>query len=539
MKKKKSVFSSIFLNNVLLSAILIFVIFTLVAYFFSMEFKNKEIDQQSRNFNEYVDTVKTTIETSVQMSTYVLQNHEFMLNLTKSFENHYTEMYDFLTESEMYIRTFFATDDIGEFYIYNPNETLYENAYIVHADKLPDYQQLKKELIKSSDGIIWDTKVQILDGKMLLKIYRNIPVKNGGIMMFTIKMPPTPEDVKYVIASSNNPVETSDETLVLYETINDDFIIYHELDEKTLHKHDVTIYTSFFAVFIFVTLVYILMANLIQKRTSKNITGFISSLESTEYVVSDKELETTDEDSVELKVIKEAVNSLKREIKLHINNRYNEKYERKKLKLELLQSKIDPHLLYNSLSYLNLGAAKNGDSGSVEIISVLSDYYRRVLSKGKDMSTLREEIEMLRLYIRVVELSQKCKLYFHVSVPDELQDMRILHLLLQPFVENSVKHGLSGRDEGSVYITVSKNGGLVTIVVEDDGFGIEPRKLEVLNHMDPEKKDKARGYGTYNIYERLVIYYGEEESSLTFFSEENRGTRVIIQFNIESEGERL
>ena len=194
-----------------------------------------------------------------------------------------------------------------------------------------------------------------------------------------------------------------------------------------------------------------------------------------------------------------------------------QQYEKEKqdLQLSLLNAKLNPHLLYNTLN-LVVWAIKQGDSERAEkLIYGMSDYFKRALAKGKEYISIEEEIALIRSYLDLQRLAGDKDYRLQVQVEPELSSYEVLHLLFQPIVENSVGHGFRNfRDDGTVSITVKKSedGSNILVTIHDDGIGMTDEQLKKLNDSLNEGlyADNNGHYGLRNTARRIKTYYGAD-----------------------------
>jgi len=192
--------------------------------------------------------------------------------------------------------------------------------------------------------------------------------------------------------------------------------------------------------------------------------------------------------------------------------------EIKNKELLALQAQINPHFLYNTLDIINGMSIIANSSQITHTIELLSDYYRLSLSKGKDTVTIKDEITHGLTYVKI-------------NVPEYLLQYKILKIVLQPIIENSIIHGIMEKESeaGTIIISGKIEDNAVILSVADDGVGIPEEKLqEILTITDT--KD-SHGYGIKNIHERLQINYGNQYG-LTFKSKLGKGTTVEIKLPI-------
>ena len=144
--------------------------------------------------------------------------------------------------------------------------------------------------------------------------------------------------------------------------------------------------------------------------------------------------------------------------------------------LKLLQAKIDPHFLYNTLELITW-TAKNKSSDEVcDIVLTLSHYYRISLSKGQDVIPLEKEIQHVALYVQLQNKRFENRIQFITNICPEAYHLYLPKFLLQPLVENSIIHGFNGIQE-TISIDVSMNHTYFCITVSDDGIGMSPDTL--------------------------------------------------------------
>jgi two-component system LytT family sensor kinase len=193
-------------------------------------------------------------------------------------------------------------------------------------------------------------------------------------------------------------------------------------------------------------------------------------------------------------------------------------------RLDALQSQINPHFLFNTLNSISSLVRFDPDRAR-ELILKLSKILRRLLGKHDEFVQLREEIEFVDDYldIEVVRFGRdKLRVYKHLD-PDTL-DIVVPSMLLQPLVENSIKHGLSPKvDGGSITLRSRLQQGKLVIHVEDDGVGMSTPPAVAAQTMA-----SGHGIGMMNVAERLNVLFGEE-GQMTVRSRDGQGTLVIVE----------
>lgn len=194
-----------------------------------------------------------------------------------------------------------------------------------------------------------------------------------------------------------------------------------------------------------------------------------------------------------------------------------------------LQAQINPHFLYNTMDMINWMAADGRTSQIGEVVQSLSRFYKLTLSKKTTLSTIKDEIEHISIYIRLLNMRFHNSIDLIVDISDELLEYEIPKLTLQPVVENAVLHGIMEKIEknGCIVLTGWINDNSIELMVSDDGVGIPEEKLATI--LDGNGKSKTgNNIAIYNTHHRLQILYGEKYG-LSYSSKVGCGTDVYIQ----------
>ena len=187
-------------------------------------------------------------------------------------------------------------------------------------------------------------------------------------------------------------------------------------------------------------------------------------------------------------------------------------------RMEALQSQINPHFLFNTLNSISSLVRADPDSARTMIVK-LGNILRRLLRKGDSFVPLREELEFLDDYldIEVARFGHDKLRVVKELEPASLDDL-VPSMILQPLVENAVKHGFSNKVEsGSIYLRSRRADQRLVIEVEDDGVGMAAER----------RTSSGTGIGMQNVTERLQVLYGDA-ANMTVESEPNRGTLVRV-----------
>jgi len=192
-------------------------------------------------------------------------------------------------------------------------------------------------------------------------------------------------------------------------------------------------------------------------------------------------------------------------IKIWHSSRYEKLLEQQQLRLNearlaALSSQINPHFLFNTLNSVASLIRQDPDQAR-QVVYKLSKILRRLLRKQDNLVTLREELSFIDDYLAIEIVRFGEKLQFVKDIAPECLDMLVPSMLLQPLVENSIRHGLASKvSGGTIRVRGLQANGRLQILVEDDGVGIPEAKLARLFE---------NGIGVNNVNERLKVLYGD------------------------------
>ena len=194
-----------------------------------------------------------------------------------------------------------------------------------------------------------------------------------------------------------------------------------------------------------------------------------------------------------------------------------------------LQAQINPHFLYNSLDSINWLVRKGNTEKAIEMISALTTFFRIGLSKGRDIITVREELEHVRSYLVIQKIRYENQFEYSFYVDPETENYFVPKLMLQPLVENALYHGIKLCDRKCILmIQVLSHGDRIEIEVLDNGAGMDAETLEsVRKAMEHKGENRANSYGVVNVNDRIQILAGQEYG-LRLTSEKGVGTSARI-----------
>lgn len=254
----------------------------------------------------------------------------------------------------------------------------------------------------------------------------------------------------------------------------------------------------------------------------KNLTNQITRIEKEDF-----ESKITIRGNDEIGQLSLAFNDMTDRLNLLINELYKKEIAQRDSELYALQSQINPHFLYNTLSVISSLAIRKGDEEISTIINHLSSFYRTSLNKGKRYISIENEIDITKHYLAIQHMRFRNQFEETYEIDEQLYPCRTLKLILQPFIENAINHAVCERDTPlHIIIRLYQRDKKIYFEVEDDGTGIPFDKVQKLDSGKPEA-----GFGIYNVNERIQLAYGKQYR-VNIYSELGKGTRVQISIPI-------
>ncbi len=232
-------------------------------------------------------------------------------------------------------------------------------------------------------------------------------------------------------------------------------------------------------------------------------------------------------DITELRVVDESFDRMAARISALMVKQREDQQSLHRAELELLQAQINPHFLYNTLDSIVILAESERSEDVVSMVTSLSTFFRNSLNSGKDIISLRAELAQATSYLEIQQIRYADVLEYSISVPEEVQDLRVPKLILQPLIENALYHGIrSRRGRGRITITGEKAGDELLLRVHDNGAGMSAEELRELQQ--GIYQDHHSGLGLKNVHQRIRLYCGEPYG-LSFSSVPEEGTTVTVR----------
>ena len=536
------------------------------------------LNSASESFEQSLDYMNYTVYKIFDTSNTIVVNNTVTDILTHDAEEYplTEQIYDF-SKLQSYLCSFENNLDIKKINLYINDGLIYssENVSFFKASSLKN-TKVEDCILRTNARFIWGpmwylNESTVNDTLFLLKSIKNpddlsedigflrIDFRKSIIQDIIDKINPLDDVFSFVINSDNKIIASSRDLKDLYDnssidleliksaaqfsnqlTTFDDgkFYLQSAAIDKTdwymvnvLPKSSIlsTIKTQRNYLFIIVILTIIMaiilaayLVKVINKRLFQVIDGMrqVPNGQLSNYIENDS--------SDEVGELIDNYNYMISKMSILVDEQYKLGKEVKNAELKALQSQINPHFLYNTLDMINWMAQKNMNKEISLAVKNLAKFYKLSLNKGKDITTIRNEVEHSKLYVNLQNMRYDNRITLITKLDESLMNCSIPKITFQPIIENSINHGILGRgmENGSILISgyISQNN--LIIQISDDGIGIEKEVLPLILK-ENNLQTKGSGYGLKNINQRIKLLYGESYG-LSFTSNYGFGTTVEI-----------
>ena len=266
----------------------------------------------------------------------------------------------------------------------------------------------------------------------------------------------------------------------------------------------------------------VVIALWIQKRSMKatelSVRLPIERLEEAATRIADGSLDAriADTEVTELRNLTTQVNTMADRLKTMMEKSNKDARNLRKAELRTIQAQINPHFLYNTLDAIVWKAEAGEKDEVIQLTSALSDYVRISLSSGADWIPIGQQKKHIEGYLKIQQTRYRDILDYEIDIPDDLDDIYILKLLLQPLVENALYHGVKiKRGGGKISVSGKMQDGYLVFCVKDTGLGMTPEQLQELNERmkkgQPTVSEGSGGFGLVNVNLRIRLYYNQTD----------------------------
>jgi len=350
------------------------------------------------------------------------------------------------------------------------------------------------------------------------------------------------ENGKYIISQNakrdkigtayvSEPMESADDYILHHITHTNLSLLIPNSYYTTVGKNHILMFS---ASILLIISCGILMANFSSRKLSKTLSDSVLSLQRFIVHVADGNINARylPRGNDEIAFLGNRINIMLDQIQASLHRESELKRTGDLLELRLMQSQINPHLLYNTLESALWLMESDQKAQALELLNSLSGFFRLSLSKGSFLIPLKNECQLLEHYITIQRLAHSRKIHFQILSSIDWENVPIIKFTLQPIIENSIIHGSFGYDSASIKLEISRDdAGIVSITVTDYGVGMLPEELlsiqtSLATYPPPEN---MKHFGLYNVNRRIKKYFGESYG-LTLESEFGEYTAVSLRF---------
>lgn len=309
---------------------------------------------------------------------------------------------------------------------------------------------------------------------------------------------------------------------LLYQQKYDDFHFGAVLiaNKNVIFSEIYNLYTLMLFIMLIIIPIFIYMIYFIAHHITKPMSRMIGAVNKIEQGGIGMQIEGDIMPNLEFDVLQDAFNHMSSEIKYLFDYAYNEKIARKDAKIKALQSQINPHFLNNTLEMMNWQARMAGDvtvSKMIEALGTLLNY--SMDRSNRKMINLAEELRCVEAYLYIVSMRFGKRLKVEKEVDDNLLQIKVPQLILQPLIENAVVHGVETVKSGTIQIKIyqDKEKNHVILQIINTGKDMSEEDIAKVDYLlngkrnqNPGEKPDHEALGIQNVNERIKLIYGEE-----------------------------
>ena len=497
--------------------------------------KNQNIVHLRSSIEIYADSVNEKLH-SVERFMYSTITHnesleklnhvqtflEYQENL-KKVQTSFTE-FEYQNETHM---TFLLETDSTDYFINVSNLYIPYEDYLLLKSNLKSLRsdisdrKWKNVTTKNSEYLVksvhYEGKIiyAVISSEDILKPLNKLNIGNNGKL--SLKEPNNIPSSNYLIHAQNEKTHLP-------------FDIYVLVDYAEVFRNITLLEVFLSAVPIIITILSIIIILYIRQWMIKPITRLTErlsqlgdSIPPSEFFISEGILEIDKANDKLNKVIFDM-----QELKIR---EYHSQLELKKIELNYLKNQIRPHFYLNMLSMIHSMLQTKNYKEIEELTILTSNYLRHLFMANQDFSELKDEVQHIKDYLEIQRIRYGNSIYFSLDYNDDLQNTLVPSLLLQTFIENTIKHGFSFQDLFTILLSIKKvkteNSDYIQICIEDNGPGFSEEILSKLNQKQSLITEDGHHIGITNTIERLNLLY-PNDYTITFENNEEGGAKILL-----------
>ena len=497
--------------------------------------KNQNIVHLRSSIEIYADSVNEKLH-SVERFMYSTITHnesleklnhvQTFLDYQENLKKVQTSFTEFEYQNETHMTFLLETDSTDHFInvsnLYIPYEDyllLKSNLKSLRSD-ISD-RKWKNVTTKNSEYLVksvhYEGKIiyAVISSEDILKPLNKLNIGNNGKL--SLKEPNNIPSSNYLIHAQN-------------EKMHLPFDIYVLVDYAEVFRNITLLEVFLSAVPIIITILSIIIILYIRQwmikpitRLTERLSQFGESIPPSEFFISEGILEIDKANDKLNKVIFDM-----QELKIR---EYHSQLELKKIELNYLKNQIRPHFYLNMLSMIHSMLQTKNYKEIEELTILTSNYLRHLFMANQDFSELKDEVQHIKDYLEIQRIRYGNSIYFSLDYNDDLQNTLVPSLLLQTFIENTIKHGFSFQDLFTILLSIKKvkteNSDYIQICIEDNGPGFSEEILSKLNQKQSLITEDGHHIGITNTIERLNLLY-PNDYTITFENNEEGGAKILL-----------
>lgn len=276
------------------------------------------------------------------------------------------------------------------------------------------------------------------------------------------------------------------------------------------------------------SIVLILIVNKIYKHHGKPISEMLRCMEDVRHGNLTSRVEYSGDDEIGL--LGEEFNKMIEKLDEQVNHIMQMEIQVKDAQLMAYENQTNPHFLYNTLDLVRMMSINKENDKIENVVVSLSRILRYNLSQETTVA-LADEVRCAESYFDIWYMRIGDKFEYEFDIDDSLMNCHVVKFILQPLIENAIKHGIEPmeRKDGFITVIAQKHDNRIIINVADNGVGITKEKLKEIKENIKNQGCSNNHIGLQNLYKRLILFYGEENVFMDIFSEADQSTQVLIE----------
>ena len=497
--------------------------------------KNQNIVHLRSSIEIYADSVNEKLH-SVERFMYSTITHnesleklnhvQTFLDYQENLKKVQTSFAEFEYQNETHM-TFLLETDSTDYFINVSNLYIPYEDYLLLKSNLKSLRsdisdrKWKNVTTKNSEYLVksvhYEGKIiyAVISSEDILKPLKKLNIGNNGKL--SLKEPNNIPSENYLIHAQNEKTHLP-------------FDIYVLVDYAEVFRNITLLEVFLSAVPIIITILSIIIILYIRQwmikpitRLTERLSQFGESIPPSEFFISESILEIDKANDKLNKVIFDM-----QELKIR---EYHSQLELKKIELNYLKNQIRPHFYLNMLSMIH-SMLQTKNYKEIEDLTILtSNYLRHLFMANQDFSELKDEVQHIKDYLEIQRIRYGNNIHFSLDYNSDLQNTLVPSLLLQTFIENTIKHGFSFQDLFKILLSIKKvkteNSDYIQICIEDNGPGFSEEILSKLNQKQSLITEDGHHIGITNTIERLNLLY-PNDYTITFENNEEGGAKILL-----------